>query len=164
MKYLQSPRCRLRSFYLSDFQWLCDLMTNPRVMQFTGFGEVKEAPFIEEHLKSLIQQKDEELGIWALANQENELIGWFMLKETGFLVPEIGFMIREHFWGQGFAYEACKSLLDYWRDCLISERVIARCNTVNVASIKVLTKSGFNIFKTEDDILWWETWKSKTPY
>lgn len=63
------------------------------------------------------------------------------LKDDGFF--DLGYWLGVEYWGQGYATEAVRSLLDYAKTKIPDEIIRARVATGNAASSKVLEKVGF---------------------
>lgn len=82
-----------------------------------------------------------------IVKETGEYAGWVMLAEPLFLpevlpAVEIGWRLRREHWGQGYATEAARALLDYGLteaglDCVLSIRHIP-----NIASRRVMEKLG----------------------
>lgn len=82
---------------------------------------------------------------------------------------EIGYRLREQFWGVGYGTETTKGLIDYGFNTLQLELLTADTNTANTGSVKILDKfftREFEFFNDEDQctdrryILKREDWKS----
>ncbi|KAJ5232816.1 hypothetical protein N7468_005772 [Penicillium chermesinum] len=64
-------------------------------------------------------------------------------------VPEIGFIYNRAAWGQGFATEALTAFLELFWDAKPQFNVVqGYCDTENLASSRVLAKSGFQMVET----------------
>lgn len=61
---------------------------------------------------------------------------------------EIGFHLRPKFWGQGYAVEAAKAVIDYAFK-ILQAKLFAGHNPNNTASKKVLSKLGFQYIGDE---------------
>ena len=57
--------------------------------------------------------------------------------------PELGYWLGEPFWGHGYATEAVRGLIDAAHSTGLYGLIAARCLEDNIASAKVLEKSGF---------------------
>jgi len=57
--------------------------------------------------------------------------------------PEVMYWIQREQWGKGFATEIVKGLVAHARDSWMVERMIATIHPDNLASQRVITKSGF---------------------
>lgn len=58
-------------------------------------------------------------------------------------VAEIGYVIGREFWGQGYASEAVRPLIDYAFNTLGCHRLEAKLDPRNIASIALLKRLGF---------------------
>jgi ribosomal-protein-alanine N-acetyltransferase len=71
----------------------------------------------------------------------NKLVGGFgFINEDGKV--QFGYAISPVHWGNGFATEACKSMMELIRQCSDVYRVATFVDSENIASMKVLEKSG----------------------
>ena len=64
---------------------------------------------------------------------------WMFAEHTS----ELGFCFAEDLWGQGIATEVCGAIVDYGVNTLGMTRLFARADKANKASVRVLTKLGF---------------------
>lgn len=72
---------------------------------------------------------------------ENEHIGAVSIYfENG--MGELGWIVNKKHWGKGFAYEAAKALIKYFKDNMGTTHFIAHCDTENIASYRVMEKLG----------------------
>lgn len=66
---------------------------------------------------------------------------------------EIGYVVKPEVWGKGFATEAVHTVIDMVFNLTAIPRVRANCRVGNVASQRVLEKSGFNYVDSGLDLL-----------
>lgn len=84
---------------------------------------------------------------WPVFERESqELIGCcglrpFEKEENAF---EIGFHLREKYWGQGFAKETAKAVIEYAFSTIRAKKLVAGHHPENHASGKLLGKLGFS--------------------
>lgn len=57
---------------------------------------------------------------------------------------ELGWIINKNYWGNGFAYEAAKALVDYAKTEIKVNHFLAYCDAENIASYKVMEKLGMS--------------------
>lgn len=57
---------------------------------------------------------------------------------------ELGWIINKSYWGNGFAYEAAKALIDYTKTEIKVSHFQAHCDSENIASYKVMEKLGMS--------------------
>lgn len=55
---------------------------------------------------------------------------------------ELGWIMNKKYWGNGFACEAAKALIDYFAEHFGVRHFIARCDTENTASRRTMEKLG----------------------
>ena len=74
---------------------------------------------------------------------ENILIGGIGLKKNKNSIHDLGYWLGKDFWGNGYATEACRVLIEYASKELKIKKIIAGYMTENKSSAKVLEKLGF---------------------
>ncbi|MBQ3797404.1 MAG: GNAT family N-acetyltransferase [Butyrivibrio sp.] len=84
-------------------------------------------------------------GVWTLVRlSDNTVIGRAGYSvRNGFDDIELGFLIGKEYQNQGFAYEACRAILNYGRDVLAFEHVQTLVKKENLVSINLCKKLGF---------------------
>lgn len=75
--------------------------------------------------------------------EDDSLVGGIELTLLKKNCHELGFWVGRQHWGQGFATEACKGLLQYAREELALKNIISSYMIGNDASANVLRKLGF---------------------
>lgn len=142
----------MRRLTEDDFVNMRKLESEPSVVKFTSLRVPQTEQQTLERLKKTIelQPSREPLGIWAVEHAETQkFIGWIMLNTRELPYPELGYMIVPEFWGQGYASEITKCLLDHAIQNLGIRRFSACTDMENFSSIKVLEKLGFSQIKVE---------------
>jgi RimJ/RimL family protein N-acetyltransferase len=84
-------------------------------------------------------------GVWTLVRaSDNTIIGraGYSIR-NGFEEIELGFLVGTQFQRQGYAFEACKAILDYGRDMLQFDKVQTLVKKENKVSIHLCEKLGF---------------------
>jgi RimJ/RimL family protein N-acetyltransferase len=124
---------------------LHSLWTDDRVRQFLWDGELIPIERTQEIIKtSSILFNERGFGLWAVRKHGcDELLGftgyWF------FRTPpelELLFGIASDCWGQDFATEAARSVVEYGLEVLGFEVISASTDAPNLASRRVLDKLG----------------------
>lgn len=57
---------------------------------------------------------------------------------------ELGWIINKSYWGNGFAYEAARALIDYTKTEIKVSHFMAHCDTENIASYKLMERLGMS--------------------
>lgn len=144
---LETTRLRLRLFTLDDLQVMHQLNTDPDVIKYAD----DPARDIEE-----TRQRLEE---GPLCDYEKYGYGRFAveLKETGKVIgfcgikylpeidlPEVGYRYLKEYWGGGIGTEAATACVEFAREDLQIEKLIALIIPENIASIRVAEKLGMS--------------------
>lgn len=139
---MRSERLFGRELQLSDLNVFSDLQSNPNVMRFVG-REAMNLDECKEDLLKVIQhyQLNDGFRIWGFfQNSNSEMVG------TGAIISfekgnEIGFRLREEFWGNGYGVEITKNLIRYGFESLNLDNLFAEVDQKNIHSVKVLDKT-----------------------
>ena len=116
-KTITTKRLLLRMFEKSDAAAVAELCNNYNIFKSTlnlpyPYTEQDALPWIERHET---QFKSNQLYQFAITNRENEdLLGSIALSNNhAFKNGEIAYWIGEPYWGNGYATEAAKSLVEF---------------------------------------------------
>ncbi len=145
---LETERLILRPFQLSDADDVCRICSQKRVTRFLPLPY----PYTLQDAKNWIagQSKDEEHADFAIVLKKNgQLIG--SISVSGIKkcqVGEFGYWIDPDFWGNGFATEAARKLIEYAFNSLGYVKLYAKHYAENPASGKVMQKCGMSLVGT----------------
>ncbi len=159
--FLETERLILRQFTDKDTRNLFELDSDPEVTRFTPqAGQPPDYTVIQTRIlpKFLTYyEKYEGYGVWAALEKSSQaFIGWFFLRpavEASYFNPilanptdvELGYRLRKAFWGKGYATEGARALVVKGFSELGAQRIVAPALSANVASIRVLEKSGLKL-------------------
>jgi ribosomal-protein-alanine N-acetyltransferase len=142
---LKTERLVLRPFREDDAPAVARILSIPRMSEHTlRFAN----PYPVEMAREWIGQHNAwaEQGLhfqWAITLPNDVLIGTVSLAlETGHSHGDLGYWVDADFWGQSYAPEAARAVLDYGFSALQLARIEAKCFSTNAASIRVLEKAG----------------------
>jgi len=141
---------RLNRLCAGDFHLYSLLATNADVMKYiTGKG-LTLAEAEDRFLKALaLTENNPGAGFFTVRNIPNgDFIGIAKLVQLDDRQHEVGYMLLPEFWSQGFATGLVKCLLDIARDNRYKGELTGIVDPANPASIRVLTKFGFQLFET----------------
>jgi RimJ/RimL family protein N-acetyltransferase len=143
---VRTPRLALRRFRADDGDYLYRLDSDPRVMRYIGDGRVGTRASVSKALAraSKYYALYPGLGVWpAESRASGKFIGWFCLKYIPNTVEvEVGYRLLPEAWSQGYATEGARALVDYGFAKLGLERIVGITHPDNLASQRVLQKSG----------------------
>lgn len=135
--HLETRRLILRDFRAEDASDLQEILGDGEVMAHC------EPPYTpaqtEAFLRSFCMERHG--AVAAECRDTGRVIGYILFHETEAEVYEIGWFFNRQFWRQGYAYEACRAVLDEAFDGLRAHRVFAE-TTDGVKSLGLMRKLG----------------------
>lgn len=132
---------QLRKFKKSDWQDIFEYLSDEEVVKFEPY-EV----YTKEESKICAEERANSEMFYAIEVEDYKVIGNVYLSQYGpdhFRTWIIGYVLNSKYWGKGYASEAVQELLRLLFDERNAHRVIARCNTKNISSWKLLERNGF---------------------
>ena len=157
---LHSDRLILNPLESTDADLAVELWTDPKVVRHICEAPT-EAEVRQEMPDAIKRGGDGGIGIWRITDRKTgEKLGSAYLLpmpteeddvDYGLVVMgqmpdadiEVGYFLKPSSWGQGFATEVCKLMLQFaFQETPLNE-IVASVDENNVASINVLEKSGF---------------------
>lgn len=140
-----TPRLRLREFTLGDLPALSDWSADPRVTRHLLFGP-RDASAARRHLDEVIEaQSARARRFWELAIErasDGIVIGACDLTLRSREELEVGYLLARPYWGQGYATEALRAVVEVAFSELRVERVVAATAVENTRSARVLERAG----------------------
>ena len=152
--FLETERLLLRRFTEADIPNLVELDGDPEVMRFINGGRPTPREEVENELLPAFLGHYERYagyGFWAaIEKSTGQFIGWFHFRPVRGAPSddvELGYRLRKSAWGQGYATEGSRALIDKGFAELGVERVVASTMVVNVASRRVMEKAGLRFVR-----------------
>lgn len=153
-RFIETPRLLLRELIEDDIPGLYKLDSNPEVHRYLGNQPIKSMEESEAILRHVQKQYQENgIGRWAVIDKETkDFIGWSGLKyeqnlRLGFHYYDLGYRLRQEYWGKGIATEAATVFLEYGFNKLNLKEIYAAAHIENIASNKILRKLGFQFIE-----------------
>ncbi len=137
----------IRKWKIEDAKNLAQMLNNKKVLDNLRDG--LPYPYTEEHAMEYITEmlSADETKTFAFAITVNEQvagsIGVFRCDNIHFRTAEMGYYIGETYWGKGIMTNAVKQTCDYVFKHTDIVRIFAEPFSYNIASCRVLEKSGF---------------------
>lgn len=159
----ETPRLFLRRFTEEDAPLIYKLNSDPVVLKYLHEPVLEnEAQAKDILINVILPQYKRNLGRWAIHTKADyDFIGWCGLKyieETGII--DLGYRLLQTAWGEGYATEAAQYTLIYGLRELKIELITGMAHVENIASIKVLEKTGMKF--TGDEIAYGSPVKTYT--
>ena len=151
---LETERLYFREFTLDDATLLYEMHQDAKITKYTGdpipWDSIERTKSILQN--TILPQYIHKIGRWAMhLKSDDSFIGWCGLKNVEGEI-DLGYRLIPKFWGQGYATEAAKAVLEYGVKKEVGN-IIGRASVHNIASINVLKKIG---------LVWKENYKEGT--
>jgi len=144
---INTPRLLLRPLTQADQQAILGLRSNPLVSRYTGYQNwtslQQAAELIDKDIAAMAAGDYVRFG---LVHRDNEnLIGTCCLfhLDAQCRRAEIGYDLHPAMWGQGLMHESLAALLSLGYTDMGLNRIEADVDPLNLSSIKVLRRLGF---------------------
>jgi RimJ/RimL family protein N-acetyltransferase len=148
---LETERLILREIVEFDAEFVLDLLNQPSFIKYIGdrgLCSVREArEFIDARYRK--NYRDFGYGLYVVELKETKAptgICGFVKRDT-LPVADLGFAFLPQYWSQGYAYEAAAATLEYGREVLGFQEILAITSQDNDSSGRLLEKLGFKFEK-----------------
>ena len=148
---IKTERLILRCFDMSDSKALFqNILSDPEVARYMCYDVCENFDEAQKHINSWLDyfNKQDPGLMWdmfsIILKSTNELIGTidYLENDNEARSAEIGYKIGSSWWRKGYATEATSALIDYLFENTNLNRLWADHDSRNIASGKVLLKSG----------------------
>ncbi|WP_339179653.1 GNAT family protein [Oceanobacillus sp. FSL W7-1293] len=142
---LETDRLCLREMRKDDLQDIYDYASKPELTTFLTWEAHRTLEDTEAFINLLIEQYEKgKGGAWAIVWKENSrVIGTMdLVWNPKQYSAELAYALSLDYWRKGIGTEAAKAVLTFGFEKLKLERIQARCHPDNMASYKLMEKSG----------------------
>jgi RimJ/RimL family protein N-acetyltransferase len=154
--FLTTERLVLRRFTAADEDHLVELDSDPDVMHYiTGGRTTPREEIRDDFLPAFLDYYRcyAGFGFWAAVDAVGTggFLGWFHFRPGPDDPPdqvELGYRLRRSAWGLGYGTEGSRALIDRGFTEFGVCRVYAETMAVNLASRRVMEKSGLSLVRT----------------
>jgi Acetyltransferases, including N-acetylases of ribosomal proteins len=138
---LETERLVLRRRKEEDIPSLTKMLNEEPVRQYLGGN-----PPREEHAMLKVVRARKQTDWHILQKDSGTFIGECGInKITDHYLGEIGYVLMEEYWGNGFAFEAVQAVIGYSFDLLNLSRLCATIDKNNLRSRKLIERLGFTL-------------------
>ncbi|MEM8889896.1 MAG: GNAT family N-acetyltransferase [Bacteroidota bacterium] len=147
---IETPRLYIREYLLSDLEAIHEYASKTEVVQYQNWGPNRlqdTRQFLAEVMSWPKQNPRLSYGFCIASKIDNSCMGGcgIYLNKQGENRAKIGYILNPKHWNQGFTTEATKALAVYAKNELNIDLIEATCDVRNIASKRVLEKSGFQL-------------------
>jgi RimJ/RimL family protein N-acetyltransferase len=147
MIQLHSERLRFYEFSFDNIDQIHALHSIPETDEYNTLGIPGSIDDTRKIMTIWMNRTEPRTGYTFCMEREDthEFIGLIAINlgKPNYRSAEIWYKTHKDHWNRGFTTEALKRILNYCFNDLKLHRVEAGCATENIASVKVLEKSGF---------------------
>lgn len=147
---IESERLMLRPFKADDEKVFTSFFTDPDFMRYSRVGAVSEAKARDHFRERLARSHDQFTKLAVIEKSSKKVIGYCGVETwelDGNQELELGYRLTASARGQGYATEAARAVLNYYRAQGITN-IFAYTAPDNYLSQNVLKKLGFKVFKS----------------
>lgn len=141
----ETERLLVRKLQMSDLEPFHEMQSDPGVMQYVT-GTIKPLEENKKELQELIAKytkKENDFRIYAVERKADTVfVGSVALVKDDENDDEIGYRLLQKYWGNGYGYEVCKSLISYCKSVGF-KKLVGYVVDINTASAVILKKCNF---------------------
>ncbi|MCA0987563.1 GNAT family N-acetyltransferase [Guptibacillus algicola] len=141
---LKTERLILRERTMRDLEFCIEMDRDKEVVRYVDGpwdDEINHRAFVTKRIKNVYPKG---MGYWMIETKDQEIIGWMLLIPVDAIGPEIeiGWRLKQEYWGSGYATEAAKPLVQHAFETTGIEEIVADIHPSNKSSIHVAEKIG----------------------
>lgn len=143
---IETPRMMIRNFIPEDAADLHEILGDAETMEYS------EPPYDLEKTKQFLASFCIARGraVAAVHKESGKVIGYILFSEIQPREYELGWFFNRHVWRQGYAYEACKTVMDYAFRTMEVQKIFAE--TIDgVKAVGLMQKLGMQLEEIQHD-------------
>jgi [ribosomal protein S5]-alanine N-acetyltransferase len=148
MTIMNTNRLSIRYLTEEDFQFIYRLLNEPSWITYIGDKGIKTEDDAKDYIQTgpLQMYKDFGFGLYLVTLKETTVpIGLCgLIKRPSLENVDLGYAFLPEYTGKGYASEAAEAVLEYAKEQLSIEKLVAITTIDNIKSEKVLLKLGFS--------------------
>jgi len=145
---IQTERLVIRDYQQTDLEDIHEYGSDPEVVKYLPFGpntREDSQNFLNRAMDKQKEEPREDYGLAVVLKSEDKLIGGCRISKASEREGNLGYILNRHYWGNGYATEATKSMVEFGFKELGVHRIYTDCHPDNVRSIRVLEKVGMTV-------------------
>ncbi len=145
---IQTERLIIRDYQQTDLEDIHEYGSDPEVVKYLPFGpntREDSQNFLNHVMGKQEEEPREDYGLAVVLKSEDKLIGGCRISKDSEREGNLGYILNRHYWGNGYATEATKSMVEFGFKELDVHRIYTDCHPDNVRSIRVLEKVGMTV-------------------
>lgn len=150
---ITTDRLSISQLTLDDTEFILELVNSPSWITYIGDRNIRSTQDAENYLLEgpMLSYQQFGFGLLKLVQSETNIpIGICgLLKREELDHPDLGFALLPDFEGMGYAYESSTAIIDWAKEKLKLNTVLAITSEKNLRSQHLLTKLGFQVVHQE---------------
>ncbi len=154
--FAETDRLIIRELLPTDVDGMFELDANPEVHKYLGNNPIKNKEQAANNIAFIQQQYiDNGIGRWAIIDKvSGDFVGWTGLKYITELINnkknyyDIGYRLKQKYWGKGIATESAIASIKYAFTTLNIKEIYAIADCNNEGSNTILKKLGMQFIET----------------
>jgi RimJ/RimL family protein N-acetyltransferase len=147
---LNTSRLLLREYVQDDWHAVLAYQRDPRYLRFYAWNDRTEddvRDFLQQFIDSQHERPRKKFAFAVTLKPNGQLIGNCNIRKSRAedFIAEIGYEIAPAHWGNSYATEAARAIVEFGFDELKLHRLAAWCIAENTASAHVLEKIGMRL-------------------
>jgi RimJ/RimL family protein N-acetyltransferase len=151
LKVLETQRLLLRQFVPTDAAFILELLNEPSFLQNIGDRGVRTLSDAERYIETgpAASYARNGFGLYLVEMKEpHQPIGMCgLIKRDSLEDVDLGYAFLPRYWSKGYAIESVLAVMQYAKNIVRLERVVAVVDPNNQGSIRVLERAGFRFEK-----------------
>ena len=146
---IETPRFIIRDLEMDDWESVHSYASVPETSRYMIWGPNTEEDtqnFIKRVIAHSTHQPRTHYSLTAYLKEEKKIIGGcdirFETSGHNHYTGSIGYCLHPDYWLQGYGTEMAQAMIEFGFTNLQMHRIFATCDVENIASIRVLEKSG----------------------
>ncbi|EKO3782356.1 GNAT family N-acetyltransferase [Vibrio harveyi] len=153
MKTLTTKRLTLRLVSVEDAPFILELYNQPDFYRFVGDKQIRTLEEAKRYIQDNMLRMQELKGVSLLVvetNHDKQPVGICgLVKRDTLTAFDLGYGYLPSAYGKGYAKEAASVVVDFAREEMNIENLVAITNNDNIRSISLLEKLGFQFERVE---------------
>jgi len=146
MFFLETERLRLEHLALDDAGFILQLLNDPSFLENIGDKGVRNLEDARGYLRDgpMASYRDNGFGLFRVSNKHTGAVMGMcgLISREALDDVDIGYAFLPEFCGQGYAIESARAVLDFGREQLHLDPIVAVVSPGNITSVRVLEKLG----------------------
>ncbi|MFY9609694.1 MAG: GNAT family N-acetyltransferase [Blastocatellia bacterium] len=151
---IETARLRMRPFEAGDVDELRRVFVDPGVRRFLLDDQIVSREWVEEEIAASTARFEKgSAGLFCVFLKEDKTLIGFCGFRPFFEPPELQLLygLLPAYWSKGLATEAARAMIEFGFEQLGFDRIVARADAPNAASLRVLEKAGM-VFNRRETI------------